>query len=209
MTAEVARKIESFIPLIDENRFQDIYNELSAKGSLWRSSNLMGEFTTAFIESDIDLLNYMENIPRCFCYCGESDKGPFVINIPDNIKSIGDSCFSVCSYVNKVIFSSSSPITTISYGSFSHMNKLTEVILPPNLEIIEESAFHGSDKLQKVSTLPISLTVIGTDAFRHCFKLTSITYEGTKKQFQMIEKKPRWRYRSIKQVICSDGIIKY
>jgi hypothetical protein len=52
------------------------------------------------------------------------------------------------------------------------------------------------------------VTSIGEWAFRSCLYLTSITFEGTKAQWNAITKDSDWNYKvPATEVICSDGTV--
>ncbi|MBR5187152.1 MAG: leucine-rich repeat protein, partial [Clostridia bacterium] len=56
-------------------------------------------------------------------------------------------------------------------------------------------------------TIGNSLTSIGEWAFYNCVRLTSITFNGTKAQWNAISKGYNWTTYNVpvRQVICSDG----
>lgn len=66
-----------------------------------------------------------------------------------------------------------SKIKRVEYNTFGY-NKITEVILPPNLEIIDNDAFYQCKSLSSI-TLPNSVKYIGDYAFAICHKLQNIT----------------------------------
>ena len=52
------------------------------------------------------------------------------------------------------------------------------------------------------------LTGLNKGAFENCSRLTSITYNGTKGQWEGIKRDYYWKYKSsIRQIICTDGTI--
>ncbi len=54
--------------------------------------------------------------------------------------------------------------------------------------------------------IPTTVSSIGTEAFTGCSSLTTITYQGTKEQWNAIDKDSSWRNGSaITTVRCSDG----
>ena len=70
-------------------------------------------------------------------------------------------------------------VTKIGMGAFNNVrNTLTEVILPPTLDEIEDSAFFKCSSLTEI-TIPEGVTKIGTNAFYGCSQLTSITIPST------------------------------
>ena len=57
-------------------------------------------------------------------------------------------------------------------------------------------------------TIPNSVTSIGDGAFSACTKLISITFKGTKKQWNAILKGSQWNYKTGSYTIhCTDGDI--
>lgn len=71
-----------------------------------------------------------------------------------------------------------------------------------------DRAFSGCDSLKKVC-LPKSLEKIGVKAFAYCRRLTSIQYEGSKKEWEALSAASLdWNEESyIKTVVCIDGVI--
>jgi hypothetical protein len=57
--------------------------------------------------------------------------------------------------------------------------------------------------------IPNGVTSIKGFAFSNCEKLTTITFNGTKEQWNSIQFNSAWNLDSgIKQIKCTDGIIK-
>lgn len=70
---------------------------------------------------------------------------------------------------------------------------------------ISQSAFEEQTKRTYV-IIPTSVKSIGK-AFSGCTGLNQITYNGTKSQFNAIEKSYSWNDVGISKVICTDGEI--
>lgn len=89
------------------------------------------------------------------------------IRLPGNTKVIEDYCFSFCK--NLKVIEIPDDVTTIGSGAFSLSSKLTEVIISPytRLSSIGEQAFNGCFKISNFY-LPESATQIHESAFRHC-----------------------------------------
>lgn len=81
-----------------------------------------------------------------------------------------------------------------------------EVIIPDGVTTIEAFAFYGRSKITSIR-IPQSVVSIGNYAFAMCPSLLVITYEGTKAQWECINKENFWS-GDIKEVHCKDGIIK-
>lgn len=71
-----------------------------------------------------------------------------------------------------------------------------------------DMAFSGCSSLKKVC-LPKSLEEIGVKAFAYCRHLSSIQYEGSRKEWEALDAaSPDWNEESrIKTVVCTDGVI--
>ena len=81
-----------------------------------------------------------------------------------------------------------------------------DVIIPEGVTTIEADAFYGRNKITGIR-IPQSVASISNNAFAMCPLLLVITYEGTKAQWESINKENFWS-GDIKEVHCKDGIIK-
>ena len=70
---------------------------------------------------------------------------------------------------------------------------------------IGNQAFYGCTNIENI-TLPNSLETLGERVFRDCV-FTSITYQGTKAEWEAIEKEFWNDTSSIQNVVCTDGTI--
>lgn len=116
------------------------------------------------------------------------------ITLPYHLTNIYANCFGNCTKLNSVVFPSTlitiyenafqnTALTTvdllscnslneISNFAFSNIEKLTKIILPQNLNIINVEAFSYTSITN--FTVPLSLTTIGSNAFRSCSKLSTL-----------------------------------
>ena len=104
------------------------------------------------------------------------------INIPDTIESVGNSAFGFCSNLKEVTVNA------------KKLNRLT---------------FYGSGNLDSV-TIGRNVSSWGDQVFLSCNKIPSITYLGTKDEWNnTLGKTSLWKNgnTSIKKIICSDGKI--
>ncbi|MBQ5363292.1 MAG: leucine-rich repeat domain-containing protein [Clostridia bacterium] len=133
------------------------------------------------------------------------------------------------------------PVARIRGKGFSGITQLVILYVPGSVKQIDESAFLGCTSLQKVTiecgtetiggaafadctaltkvTLPNTLTYMGWCIFQGCTSLTEITFEGTRAEWDALEKEEAfwtnsdqddlpWYYGSaIKVVHCTDGDI--
>lgn len=104
----------------------------------------------------------------------------------------------------------------LSQGTELYLNgeKVEHLVIPDGIEVIKDHAFHGyegitsvtlSDSVETISydafgkcynlasiTIPCSVKSIEKFVFDRCESLTDITYEGTKAQWEAIEKGTHW-----------------
>jgi hypothetical protein len=98
-------------------------------------------------------------------------KGAFVI--PNNVTSIGNGAFYICTSLTSVTIPSS--VTSIGGSAFAFCENLTNVTIPISVTSIGVRAFSGCTSLTSV-IIPNSVTNIGIWAFSHCTSLTSVTF---------------------------------
>ena len=127
------------------------------------------------------------------------------VTIGNGVTSIGDSAFYHCPIVtasipaiackaisnikleNVTITSGES----ISGGAFYNCSSLISVIIGNGVERIRDSAFINCNSLTSI-TIGTGVTRIDGYAFINCSKLAEIYYNGTKSQWDKIEKGFNW-----------------
>lgn len=78
-------------------------------------------------------------------------------------------------YENGVgVLSFDRPVTIIGQSAFSGKNKITEIVLPDDVEKIDKTAFYECSALKNIN-IPDGVKSIGEQAFYECESLTSIT----------------------------------
>lgn len=92
-----------------------------------------------------------------------------------------------------------------AYKYKGEMPDNTQITINEGVVSISPLAFDGQTNLTHV-IIPTSVKSIGK-AFSGCTNLTKITYNGTKSQFNAIEKSYSWNDVGISKVICTDGEI--
>lgn len=89
---------------------------------------------------------------------------------------------------------------------------ILEFVVPANIEMIDDSAFRNCHRLSRL-VIPVSVQAIGTYAFHGCNDLEYVEYQGTMKQWGLINKDYKWWTRGRiwdKRIVkCSDGDIEY
>lgn len=84
---------------------------------------------------------------------------------------------------------------------------LTSITIPNGVTSIGNNAFDGCSGLTSV-TIPDSVTIIGYCAFYDCNSLTSINFNGTKAQWNSIDKGNVWDGGTGNYTVtCTDGTI--
>lgn len=125
------------------------------------------------------------------------------IVISNGITSIGDFAFYECEDITSVTIPGT--VITIGKGAFEDCNSLQSITVPEGVTSIDDGAFAGSG-LTSV-TIPSTVTDMGSDLFNHCAELISIVYNGTKEQWDAIEKDDTWQGNApIRTVHCNDTV---
>lgn len=150
--------------LLNIYKFKDIYDELY----LELNRILVSEFTQLCLESGINSLKYMDEVPIGYLY-GSNIKS---FNIPNNVKKINMYAFSECRSLTNVTIPNS--VTSIENDTFSRCDSLTNVTIPNSVIDIGSHAFWGCSSLTSV-TIPDNVTSIENDTFDNCKNLTNVT----------------------------------
>ena len=119
--------------------------------------------------------------------------------VPSGVNSINSNAFFECSSLTNVAIPEG--ITSIGYKAFYGCSLLTNIIIPEGVTSIGDNAFTFCFSLTNV-TIPSSVTYIGDNIFQGCNKFESVTFNGTKEQWNAIEKNWVWN-----TVYCIDGKI--
>lgn len=146
--------------------------------------------------------------------CTLSGKGDFsgeTLVIPthspagDLVTSIGARAFAECKDIKRLEFAEGSKCEGIGERAFENCSGLAEITLPQGLKKIDIYAFIYCTGLKRAS-LPESVSEIGSSAFSYCTSLGSISFGGTREQWNGVSKGYYWYYSTISCVItCSDG----
>lgn len=214
MTYSVKRFIEKNIDLIEENKWDELYEK--SKNSLKEKT---GQFTEFILEAGIHPEYFMSKIPPCFLD-GSKIKS-FII--PENITEIGGLGFANCGKLVDITIPNN--VTTIGKYAFYSCSNLANVVIGNGVTSIGSWAFGFTSKLRDI-TIPANVKYIGTAAFAYSY-LDAITIEnpdivisscfckfmhveiqfaGTKKQWKKVSK---GNFAGVTYICnCIDGILK-
>ncbi|KAL7711975.1 Leucine rich repeat protein [Entamoeba marina] len=92
------------------------------------------------------------------------------LEIPINVKELGESCYSCC---NCITFTIPTQITSIELDCFSYNTKLINITLPKYLTKISNNCFSNCYSLTSI-TIPLSIESIHNYSFNECINLQSI-----------------------------------
>lgn len=107
------------------------------------------------------------------------------VTIPDSVTSIRDNAFVFCSQLTNISIPNS--VTAIGSFAFDGCTKLESITLPSSLSTIQSYAFYNCGNLKTIR-IPVSVTSIGNFAFDGCPSSMTVTYSGSKKQWDAIAK---------------------
>lgn len=107
------------------------------------------------------------------------------VTIPDSVTSIPDYAFAFCSQLTNISIPNS--VTFIGFSAFNSCTSLKSITLPSSLSTIQSFAFYNCGNLETIR-IPVSVTFIGNYAFAGCPSSMTVTYSGSKKQWDAITK---------------------
>ena len=124
--------------------------------------------------------------------------------IPNSVTNIGDYAFYNCTSLTSVTIPDS--VTSIGLSAFQGCSGLTSITIPDSVTRIDTSAFYGCGFTSV--TIGSGVTRIEKFAFAQCTSLISMTFNGTKAQWNAITKVSGWNDRTGNYTIhCTDGDI--
>ncbi|MBQ1671678.1 MAG: leucine-rich repeat domain-containing protein [Treponema sp.] len=136
------------------------------------------------------------------CPCGWN-KGKTEIVISQNVESFCENAFSVCAYIESVIFPPN--IKIVTENLFDGCDSLKSVLLPEKVEKICNAAFIRCKSLESI-TIPSSIKKIEGLAFRQCEKLKEIHFTGTVEEWRKVIRIHDFAEESsVSEVVCTDG----
>lgn len=127
------------------------------------------------------------------------------IVLPNSVTRIDNNAFRKCVALTSITLSTG--LTDLGNQVFVDCIGLVSIVIPNGVAKIEDSVFDGCSALTSI-TIPGSVTEIGKAVFHMCRGLRNITFEGTKQQWEAIEKGENWDINIRKYTVhCTDGDI--
>lgn len=105
------------------------------------------------------------------------------ISIPNSVMHIGVSAFDGCTKLESITLPSS--LCNISEFLFHNCSQLKTIQIPDSVLSIQDFAFGNCTSLETIH-IPVSVTFIGVYAFDGCPNSMTVTYSGSKKQWDKI-----------------------
>lgn len=102
------------------------------------------------------------------------------VTIPDSVTAIPDYAFGFCSQLTNISIPNS--VTFIGFSAFNSCTSLKSITLPSSLSTIQSYAFYNCGNLKTIR-IPVSVTSIGNYAFDVCPSSMTVTYSGSKTQW--------------------------
>ena len=185
--------------LLKSGDIKALYNKI-IEGYVTENYNyLISEVSTILINSGINPLDYLDNVPENFLFNSDvtSIKIPSNITkinmhsftysniedvkIPNSVTYMGVNAFQECNHLKSITFSNA--LKEIPKNTCLDCDFLSYVGIPEGVEKIMQGAFFGCDKLNNV-VLPKSIKYIEVAAFYD--NLKELTYSGTMAEFRKI-----------------------
>lgn len=159
MNVHIKKFIEENISLIEEDRYEELYDEAD-------SCIDIHSLTETLLEADIDPLQKLTYVPSH--YLCETDI--FSFSVPAHITEIKNGAFWQCENLNKV--SLPEGLKKIGDSAFCECHNLWQVTLPSTLESLQEDAF-AETNLQHL-VIPDNIVTIPRHCFEECHQLKTL-----------------------------------
>ena len=208
MTKDAERLIERYINLIDNEDWKTFYQHITLDAHPTKSADkeIIGQVTAMLLQSGIDPLaegTNLTTIPNYYLY---EQRLCTQFQIPNYTVAIQYEPF-VFTRIDKLVIPKN--IKYVWAKAFKHMLELKEIRWEAECGNIPENCFANCIKLEDVY-LPKHIKVIADDAFKDCYNLHNIYYNGTVTDWLKINKLGHWIQGPDHKVIvkCTDGEIK-
>ena len=171
-TGTITKYIESDTVVVIPSKINGVTVETIGHGAFERSA-----VTSVTIPDSVTAI-----LDRAFANCFQLTN----ISIPNSVTSIGFSAFEHCTSLKSITLPSS--LNSISEALFSDCSQLTTIHIPDSVLSIQDYAFGNCTRLETIR-IPVSVTSIGNLAFASCPNSMTVTYSGSKTQWNKINGK--------------------
>lgn len=171
-TGTITKYVESDTVVVIPSKINGVPVETIGHGAFERSA-----VTSVTIPDSVTAI-----LDRAFANCFQLTN----ISIPNSVTSIGFSAFEHCTSLKSITLPSS--LNSISEALFSDCSQLTTIHIPDSVLSIQDYAFGNCTRLETIR-IPVSVTSIGNLAFARCPNSMTVTYSGSKKQWDKINGK--------------------
>lgn len=193
MIIGVKNYIEKYKDDIEKGDFDTFYSHMAAK-------TMAAFLTETLLDAGIDPLDYLTKIPE---YYGQYSTKFKILDIPSQIKTVGENAFSECMALKEVTLHEG--VIAIRNAAFYSCHQLEKINIPesclflgsralqysaiksielPNISSIFQSTFNGCTSLTQID-LPKKLEILGSYAFTNCTNLQVVTIPQTLKYINM------------------------
>ena len=148
------------ITVADGNTMYDSRNDCNAVIETATNTLVLGG-TTTVIPNEVEVIGD-------YAFHGRYTEG---ISLPEGVTTIGKSALA---YNNMQSFVLPNSVTTLGAGAFYCCSRLSSIIIPEGVKIIDSSTFGFCKSLVTID-IPNSVTNIGRSAFYYCSNLKSAT----------------------------------
>lgn len=171
-TGTITKYIESDTVVVIPSKINGVTVETIGHGAFERSA-----VTSVTIPDSVTAI-----LDRAFANCFQLTN----ISIPNSVTSIDFSAFEHCTSLKSITLPSS--LRNISMFLFHNCSQLTTIQIPDSVLSIQDYAFGNCISLETIH-IPVSVTSIGNLAFAGCPSSMTVTYSGSKKQWDSIKGK--------------------
>ena len=171
-TGTITKYAESDTVVVIPSKINGVTVETIGHGAFERSA-----VTSVTIPDSVTAI-----LDRAFANCSQLTN----ISIPNSVTSIGFSAFEHCTSLKSITLPSS--LRNISMFLFHNCSQLTTIQIPDSVLSIQDYAFGNCISLEAIH-IPVSVTSIGVYAFNGCPSSMTVTYSGSKKQWDSIKGK--------------------
>ena len=168
-TGTITKYIESDTVVVIPSKINGVTVETIGHGAFERSA-----VTSVTIPDSVTAI-----LDRAFANCFQLTN----ISIPNSVTSIDFSAFEHCTSLKSITLPSS--LRNISMFLFHNCSQLTTIQIPDSVLSIQDYAFGNCISLETIR-IPVSVTSIGVYAFDGCPSSMTVTYSGSKKQWDKI-----------------------